>query len=131
GKRLPAAALNYELDILGYQPVKGTPQIGQYRQQGEHYEIYSKGFHFSDATEQAGRIKLTLANNHISQIQPELARLEPKIIGHFFTQDFENRRPIALTAIPETLITGLQATEDRRSEERRVGKYSTAQRATV
>lgn len=131
GKRLPAAALNYELDILGYQPVKGTPQIGQYRQQGEHYEIYSKGFHFSDATEQAGRIKLTLANDHISQIQPELARLEPKIIGHFFTQDFENRRPIALTAIPETLITGLQAIEDREFKHHHGVSWSGIARAAV
>lgn len=112
-RRLSAKALNYELDVLGYQPVKGTPQVGQYRQQGSHYEIYAKGFHFPDGTEQPTRIKLNLNNNRISHITPSLARLEPKIIGHFFNRDFENRRPIALDDIPDTLVMGLQAVEDR------------------
>ncbi len=110
---LSAEALNYELDLLGYQPVNGSPQTGQYRQQGSHYEIHSKGFQFPDGVEQPTRIKLTLNNNHISDITPALSRLEPKVIGHFFNQDFESRRPIALEELPDTLVMGLQAIEDR------------------
>lgn len=113
GRRLSAAALNYELDLLGYQPVQAPPKIGQYRQQGARYEIHTKGFLFPDGTEQPTRIQLTLNNQHIATAEPALARLEPKIIGHFFNQDFENRRPIALDEIPDTLVMGLQAVEDR------------------
>lgn len=112
-RRLSAKALNYELDLLGYQPVNGAPQTGQYRQQGDYYEIHSKGFQFPDSVEQPTRIKLTLNNNHIHDITPALSRLEPKVIGHFFNQDFESRRPIALDEIPDTLVMGLQAVEDR------------------
>ncbi|MGJ8664050.1 MAG: transglycosylase domain-containing protein, partial [Marinicella sp.] len=44
---------------------------------------------------------------------PELARLEPHIIGRFYTTDFENRLPIKLINIPDTMVKGLQAVEDR------------------
>jgi len=130
-RRLTAEALNFELDTLGYQPVSGTPGIGQYRQQDNHYEIYSKGFHFADGLEQATRIKLKLNNQHIASITPTLARLEPKIIGHFFNQDFENRRPIALDELPETLVMGLQAVEDREFKHHHGVSWSGIARAAI
>lgn len=130
-RRLSAAALNYELDLLGYQPVNTTPGIGQYRQQGSHYEIYSKGFHFADGHDQATRIELNLNNNRIEHITPALARLEPKVIGHFFNQDFENRRPIALSEIPDTMVMGLQAVEDREFKHHHGVSWSGIMRAAV
>lgn len=130
-RKLSAAALNFELDLLGYQPVNGSPGIGQYHQQANHYEIHTKGFHFSDGQDHATRIKLTLNNNRITTISPNLARLEPKVIGRFYNQDFENRRPIVLNEIPDSMVMGLQAVEDRDFKHHHGVSWSGIARAAV
>ncbi len=113
GQRLSAPALNFELDLLGYVVTGQTPAAGQYRKQGNEYWIHSRGFSFPDSAEQPQLIKLRLAGKTIQSITPELVRLEPKVIGRFFSADLENRLPIKLTDIPDTMVQGLQATEDR------------------
>jgi penicillin-binding protein 1B len=112
-KKLSAQALAFELDLLGYQQVNTTPQLGQYQIYQNNFDIYSKGFAFADGATKPKRVKLELVDGAIKTISPELYRLEPKVIGHFFSSGLENRQPIKVSALPNTLVTGLQAVEDR------------------
>ena len=113
GQVLTDKALAFELDLLGYQATSSEPKAGQYRRQGRQYTIHSKGFVFPETTSQPQRIELRLGEQSIQSMSPALARLEPPIIGRFFTRDFENRQPIKLSDIPDRMIQGLQAVEDR------------------
>ena len=113
GKVLTPEALTFELDLLGYQLTSVNPGSGQYRIEGERFQIHSKGFDFPDTPAKASQIELTIRAGQVQSIRPKLARLEPKIIGRFFNTDFENRRPIQLADLPDTLVRGLQAVEDR------------------
>ncbi len=113
GLTLSPQALTFELDLLGYQPTADAPNPGQYKREGKRYWIHSKGFEFPDAAAKAQLIEFSLNGPSIQSITPKLARLEPPIIGRFFTTDFENRLPIKLAEIPDSMIRGLQAVEDR------------------
>ena len=111
---LLSEALEYELNALGYQKTDQYPNIGQYRKQRQLFEIYTKGFQFSDKTTQPQRIKMTLADNRIQEINHSIIRLEPLVIGRFYSSNWENRQPIALEDVPVTLVKGVQAVEDRK-----------------
>ncbi|VAW44080.1 Multimodular transpeptidase-transglycosylase [hydrothermal vent metagenome] len=113
GQHLSPQALTFELDLLGYQTTSGQPKTGQYKYQNGVFWIETKGFNFPDASTQPQSIQLTINQQEIQSMSPQLARLEPPIIGRFFTTDFENRLPIKLIAIPEIMVKGLQAVEDR------------------
>lgn len=113
GQHLSPEALSFELDLLGYQATSSKPQTGQYKYQNGAFWIQTKGFSFPDMTTQPQLIQLQLSGQQVASISPELARLEPPIIGRFFTTNFENRLPIKLNAIPTTMVIGLQAVEDR------------------
>ncbi len=113
GKQLTPEALVFELDLLGYQEVSSTPKLGQYQIYQNSFDIYSKGFVFTDQTSSPKRIKITLSDGKVSQMTPAIYRLEPKVIGHFFSSSLESRQPVKISAIPETMVKGLQAVEDR------------------
>ncbi|MCX7553231.1 transglycosylase domain-containing protein [Marinicella sp. S1101] len=113
GLALSPEALVFELDLLGYRATNKKPQSGQYQFANNSFIIHSKGFQFPDLNSPAQIISLSIKNNQLASVSPPLARLEPHIIGRFYTSDFENRLPIDLAAIPDTMIRGLQAVEDR------------------
>lgn len=117
GKNLSPKGLSFELDLLGYRQVAGTPKLGEYKrhQQGSAavFEIFSKGFQFVDEQLSPQSIKLSIVNNQVSHIKPKLIRLEPKVIGHFFSANFESRKPLDLQQLPNRLVIGVQAVEDR------------------
>jgi penicillin-binding protein 1B len=112
-KPLTTAALQFELDLLGYREVSSTPKLGQYQRYQNSFDIHSKGFDFADGVSPPKRIKLTIDEGRVTAISPALYRLEPKVIGQFFSKGLESRQPIAVTDIPDTMVQGLQAVEDR------------------
>lgn len=113
GESLNAKELRYELQALGYVQAQSVNGIGQFSVVGDHYKIYSKGFQFSDKTEKPSVITFNIKNNHIVDLNKSLARLEPLMIGRFYSKQFENRQPIPISQIPNTMVKGLQAIEDR------------------
>lgn len=113
GKNITPEALAFELDLLGYQAVNSTPKLGQYQIYQNSFDIYSKGFDFVDKPTVPRRLKVTIVQDKISNMTPGIYRLEPKVIGHFFSSGLENRQPIKINEIPDTMVKGLQAVEDR------------------
>ncbi len=113
GKHISQSEINHELKQLGYRKVVDPKQIGEYALYKNHYEIFTKGFRFLDKVERPTRIGFDVKNNSIVSMNKPIARLEPMLIGHFYSSQFENRQPIALNQIPNTMVKGLQAIEDR------------------
>ncbi|WP_395373983.1 transglycosylase domain-containing protein [Marinicella sp. W31] len=119
GRYLLPEALEYELNALGYQKTDQYPNIGQYRKQNQLFEVYTKGFQFSDKTTQPQRIKMTLVDRRVQEINHSIIRLEPLVIGRFYSSNWENRQPIGLQDVPVTLVKGVQAVEDRKFKHHR------------
>ena len=113
GKILSEKELDYELSILGYKLTANPRYIGEYSKSGNLYEIHSKGFQFLDKKEKPSRIKFKLSSAKVTQLNQTMARLEPYLIGQFFNHKLENRQPISIAEIPNTMVMGLQAIEDR------------------
>lgn len=112
-KPITSKEIDFELKVLGYKKKDQPHYIGEYSKHDNNYEIHSKGFLFLDKKEIPKVIKFKLVNNKIKLLNHSLARLEPLLIGQFYNSQFENRQPITIDQIPNTMVMGLQAIEDR------------------
>ena len=112
-KNINQKEIDFELGVLGYKKTLNPRYIGEYSKTNNTYEIHSKGFTFLDGKEKPKLIKFSVANNTIKNINQDIARLEPLLIGQFYNKNLENRQPISINNIPNIMVTGLQATEDR------------------
>jgi len=112
-KQINTKEIDYELNVLGYKKTINPQYIGEYSKQDNNYEIHSKGFTFLDGKEKPKRIKFSINNNLVVNINHDLVRLEPLLIGQFYNKSLENRQPISLNNIPNIMVKGLQAVEDR------------------
>ncbi|MFK8013278.1 MAG: transglycosylase domain-containing protein [Marinicellaceae bacterium] len=112
-KNISSKEIDYELLVLGYKKTSNPRFIGEFSKSNNTYEIHSKGFAFLDGNERPKVIKFSVQNNTIKNLNQDLARLEPLLIGRYYNKDLENRQPISLSNIPNTMVMGLQAVEDR------------------
>jgi len=113
GKKINPKEINHELQILGYKKTSHASHAGEYSLNNNHYNIFTKGFRFLDKSEKPTRARFHLANNTIQALSQSIVRLEPLLIGHFYSNQLQNRQPIALNRVPNTMVKGLQAIEDR------------------
>lgn len=119
GLALSPALLEDELRALGYRPVERVSGPGQYARQGQHYQLYSRGFAFWDQREPARRFNLTLNQGRVTALESvagdllPLVRLEPEEIGGIFPAHGEDRLLVRLEDLPPLLGETLLAVEDR------------------
>jgi penicillin-binding protein 1B len=113
GKKININEVKYELDVLGYKRKSQPERIGEYSINLNRFEIFTKGFRFVDQVEKPKRVIFNLDKHIINGLNFPIVRLEPLLIGHFYSSQFENRQPIQLIRIPNTMVKGLQAIEDR------------------
>jgi penicillin-binding protein 1B len=113
GKNIKLNEIKYELEVLGYKKKIKSISIGDYSINNNQIEIFTKGFRFLDKTEQSRKVIFRLNNDTVQDLNHPIVRLEPLLIGHFFSKQFENRQPIPITSVPNTMVKGLQAIEDR------------------
>ncbi len=113
GRTLSAEALQFELDLLGYRAVDHAPEVGQYRRRGAAFEIHSKGFAFVDGVEAPRHFRVRIENARVVENDAALARLEPLLLGQLFADQWRGKQPVRLAQLPDTLVRGLQAVEDR------------------
>ncbi|MFT4197726.1 MAG: penicillin-binding protein 1B [Pseudoxanthomonas sp.] len=120
GMALDAATLKTELDAAAYQADGKGAAPGSYVQEGGRFTISSRGFIDVDHTILPSRLQVTLAGGRVIGVRDlergrnlKAARLDPARIATLYGRKQEERRLVRLDDVPELLVTGLQAVEDR------------------
>ncbi len=108
------------LQELHYRPDRKLSSQATYDKKARHITLKTREFTFWDNTEQVQHLRVAFSGTEIRKItdmqtQRELAivRLEPVQIGSFYPAHKEDRVLVKLDEVPQTLIQGLLATEDR------------------
>jgi penicillin-binding protein 1B len=120
GTPMNAATLELELTFAGYSN-DGHGQVpGGWTKQGLRYTIASRGYAGPDGGELPKRVRVTLGNNMVQQVQDAasgqsiaLAHLDPARIATLYGANQEERSFVHLAEVPPLLLSGLQAVEDR------------------
>jgi penicillin-binding protein 1B len=120
GKPISKDSLLVELRAAGYRQMQQAAAPGSYSVSGNRFDINRRAFTFDDGTEPATRILLQLGNNTVNGLSdvsssedPGLVRLDPAEIASIYPLHDEDRTLVALQDVPQLLVTGLQAVEDR------------------
>ena len=119
GVAMGPETLKTELDAAGYREGDGR-RAGSYARDGGRWRISSRGFDDIDGTVAARRIEAVLSGGRVSSVRDadtkrelKSARLDPARIATLYGQQQEERRLVSIQEVPELLVTGLQAVEDR------------------
>lgn len=119
GAALDATTLKTELDAASYRE-DGGERPGTYAREGGRFTIASRGFADVDGTVQPRRIEVSIAGGRVAAVRDltskkalRVARLDPARIATLYGQKQEERRLVRIEEVPELLVTGLQAVEDR------------------
>ena len=119
GLVLDTRTLKTELDAAGYHSGDGTRE-GSYAQDGGRWKISSRGFNDVDGVVPAKRLEIVVSGGRVATLRDvaskgklKVARLDPARIASLYGQKQEERRLVRIEEVPELLVTGLQAVEDR------------------
>jgi len=118
GADIGASDLAFELKSLGYRSKKQVRSPGEVSQYKGKFDIFTRGFDFSDEREVARNIRVTIAAGKVASLTSggravDLMRLDPLQIGGIYPSHGEDRVLARLSDVPETLREGLLAVEDR------------------
>ena len=118
GKSISKESLLMELDAAAYRQAKQASAPGSYSVNGSGFDINRRAFAFDDDAETAIRFQLQLGGGKIKTLSAgtgpiDLVRLDPAEIASIYPLHDEDRTLVALQDVPELLVTGLQAVEDR------------------
>ena len=120
GKALSKETLLLELKAAGYRNKQQASAPGSYSLSGNRFDIYRRAFTFEDGNQPASRFLVSLGGGSVNSISdasgaedPGLVRLDSAEIASIYPLHDEDRTLVALADVPELLITGLQAVEDR------------------
>ncbi|GAB1594433.1 penicillin-binding protein 1B [Lysobacter claricitrinus] len=119
GVVMDAATLKTELDAAAYHAGDGARE-GTYAQQGGRWTIASRGFADVDGAVPARRVEVILSGGRVMSVRDAVShrslrahRLDPARIATLYGQKQEERRLVRINEVPDLLVTGLQAVEDR------------------
>ncbi|QSX78495.1 penicillin-binding protein 1B [Agrilutibacter solisilvae] len=119
GLAMDAGTLKTELDAAGYHEGDGS-RVGSYKRDGGRWRISSRGFNDVDGAVRARRLEVSLSGGRVANVREagqkqalKAARLDPARIASLYGQKQEERRLVRIEEVPELLVTGLQAVEDR------------------
>lgn len=120
GKALDAATLRTELDAASYRGDGQGKLAGTYAVDGGRFVIASRGYIDVDGRIAPQRIEVQLSGERVASLRDagsrkalKAARLDPARIATLYGQKQEERRLVRLDEVPDLLVTGLQAVEDR------------------
>jgi len=119
GLAMDAGTLKTELDAAAYRE-DGGEQPGTYLRDGGRFTIASRGYVDVDGRVEPRRVQVALSGGRVASVRDlarkqdlKVARLDPARIATLYGQKQEERRLVRLEEVPELLVTGLQAVEDR------------------
>lgn len=120
GLAMDARTLKTELDAAAYRDDGKGVSPGTYAQNGSTFVISSRGYIDVDGRVAPRRVQVTLSSGRVASLRDaarrqslKSARLDPARIATLYGQKQEERRLVQLEDVPEKLVTGLQAVEDR------------------
>jgi penicillin-binding protein 1B len=120
GLAMDAQTLKTELDAASYRDDGAGERPGTYTREGGRFTISSRGYIDVDGQVAPRRLQVSLSDGRIAAVRDlgrkqnlKAARLDPARIATLYGQKQEERRLVRLEEVPELLVTGLQAVEDR------------------
>ncbi len=120
GLAMDVQTLKTELDAAAYREDGAGQAAGTYARDGGRFTIASRGYIDVDGRVAPRRIQVTLSGGSVAGVRDlerkqalKAARLDPARIATLYGQKQEERRLVRLEEVPELLVTGLQAVEDR------------------
>jgi len=119
GLAMDAQTLKTELDAASYHGGDGK-RAGTYARNGGRWRIASRGFDDVDGRIAPTQLEVTLSGGEVVSIRDvgsrktlRSTRLDPARIATLYGQQQEERRLVRIEEVPELLVTGLQAVEDK------------------
>ena len=120
GMAMDAATLKTELAAASYQTDGAGVRPGSYSHEGRRWRIASRGFQDVGGEVGPSRIEVVVSGGRVTALRDLVrdqairgATLDPARIATLYGQKQEERRLVELKDVPELLVTGLQAVEDR------------------
>lgn len=120
GLPMRAEILERELQAAAYRPVESAPVPGTYERAGNRFRIHRRAFVDLDGPLPARSVRVQLVGGVVSDVRDASAdrrldefRIDPARIANFYGDKHEERRLLRLEQVPELVVTGLQAVEDR------------------
>ncbi|MCI4567799.1 penicillin-binding protein 1B [Lysobacter sp. CFH 32150] len=120
GVAMDAQTLKTELDAAAYRDDGAGVRPGSYMRKGGRWLIASRGFFDVDGQVAPRRIEVVVSGGRVASVRDaarkqsvKVARLDPARIATLYGQQQEERRLVRIEEVPELLVTGLQAVEDR------------------
>ncbi len=120
GQEISSKDLLIELQAASYRKTESTVAPGSYSRSGNYWQIYSRDFEFADGYQESQNWQLEIVAGRVLNITDlsgnplAIARLDPAQIASIYPLDKQDRELLPLEDIPELLVSGLQAVEDRR-----------------
>jgi penicillin-binding protein 1B len=119
GVPMDVRTLKTELDAASYRE-GGGQRPGSYVRDGSRWTIASRGFHDITGPVGPSRVQVTLSGGRVTQVRDlvggrtvKAVRLDPARIATLYGQKQEERRLVRIDEVPDLLVTGLQAVEDK------------------
>ena len=120
-REISIAMLSAELEASGYRPSADLSRPGRFQRRGGRYTVHLRSFRFTDEHSRSRRVEINLDGGRIRSIRNldsnqslSLLRLDPAEIASIYPLDDEDRTLVDLASLPELLVTGVQAVEDRK-----------------
>jgi len=119
GQSLERDTLIRELEALGYRRQRAVDRAGEYAASDSRVELHTRQFRYWDGTEPARHITVQFQRDGIAAITHTdgsavpVLRLEPRIIGKIYPEHREDRILVRYAEVPQQLVNGLIAVEDR------------------
>jgi len=120
GVRLSPEALELELAAATYRNDGEGRLPGTYSRDKGKFRIGTRAFTDLDGPVAERRLELTISGGRVAQVRDadkkrriESARVDPARIATLYGISEEERRLVRMNEVPELMITGLQAVEDR------------------
>ncbi|PVV21673.1 MAG: penicillin-binding protein 1B [gamma proteobacterium symbiont of Ctena orbiculata] len=120
GARVSSIHLQQTLDGLGYRRVEHPDSPGQYSAFRGRYLVRTRPFHFPDIDRPSDYLEIVMDSLGVSSLKRAgngdpigHYRIEPRLIGSLASTQGEDRILLTREELPELLVTGLIAVEDR------------------
>lgn len=119
GANVSVEQLKAELQFLGYRKVAKVSAPAQWSQKGGRFNIHTRDFTFWDGHDPGQAVVLEANASGITRIRSgrrevDLLRLEPALVGSIYPAHNEDRVLVQRAELPDDLVNGLLAVEDRR-----------------